>query len=246
MRSIDENTKLGEAFESRTELLLGKVGVARLKKAHVIVFGVGGVGGSCIEALVRAGVGRITIVDNDTVCNSNRNRQIIATVENVGCFKVDAMKRRILSINPEAQVYTFRTFFDKDTFDMFLWEEYDYIADAIDCVSSKILLAETAWKRNINIISCMGTGNKLDPTAFRVADINRTSVCPLAKVMRTELRKRGVKKLKTVFSAEEPVVKGAEHIGSVSFMPPVAGMIMAGEIIKELASGETETVYSVR
>ena len=240
MRPFNEEKKLGEDFASRTELLLGKDGVDALKNACVIVFGIGGVGGFTAEALARAGVGNIVLVDNDTVCESNRNRQIIATCDTVGRYKTEVMKERILSINPNCRVVEKALFFGQETFNEFDWENYDYVADAIDCVTSKILLAKTAEEKNIPIISSMGTGNKLDPTQFKVSDINKTTNCPLARVMRTELRKRGIKKLKTVWSPEEPVIKGTKVPGSVSFVPSVAGLIMAGEIIKDIVSNAAQ------
>ncbi len=236
MNPLDEKEKNNETFTSRTERLLGTSGVKALSKAHVIVFGIGGVGGFTVEALARAGVGTITVVDNDTVCNSNRNRQIIATVKTMGKLKTDVMRDRILEINPDCRVICKPLFFSSDTFNEFNWDEYDYIADAIDCVTSKILLAKTAEDRGIPIISSMGTGNKLDPTLFRVSDISKTSGCPLARVMRTELRKRGIKKLQVVWSPEEPVVRGTKTPGSVSFVPSVAGLIMAGEVVRRLGA----------
>lgn len=244
MRKDDRVEIQEESFCSRTEMLLGKDGVEALSNAHVIIFGIGGVGGYAAEALVRAGVGEITAVDSDTVCNSNRNRQIIATVDSVGRFKVDVMRERILSINPDAKVHTKQLFFGKDTIGEFDWKQYSYIADAIDCVTSKILLADISHETGTPLISCMGTGNKLDPTLLRVSDISKTSVCPLARVMRTELRKRGIKKLKTVWSPEEPVLKGTQIPGSVSFVPSVAGLIMAGEIIKDISRGGCITEFS--
>ncbi len=236
MNPLSDIEKQSECFTSRTEMLIGKDGVDVLKASHVAVFGIGGVGGFTAEALARAGVGRLTLIDSDTVCHSNLNRQIIAVKDTVGRFKTDVMKERILSINPDASVEEKRLFFGNETESAFNWSEIDYIADAIDCVTSKILLAELAEKHGIPIISCMGTGNKLDPTLFRVTDISKTSVCPLARVMRTELRKRGIKKLKAVWSPEEPVIKGGRTPGSISFVPSVAGLIMAGEIIKDITS----------
>ena len=238
MRPLEKDKKEIESFRSRTELLLGSKGVDALEKANVIVFGIGGVGGFTAEALVRAGVGNITLVDNDTVCESNRNRQIIALKSTVGRYKTEVMKERLLDINPCCSVTVKTLFFGEETSGEFYWEKYDYIADAIDCVTSKILLAKTADEKNIPIISSMGTGNKLDPTQFRVSDISKTTNCPLARVMRTELRRRGIKKLKTVWSPEEPVLKGTKTPGSVSFVPSVAGLIMAGEIIKDIVKSE--------
>lgn len=231
----------------RTELLLGKTAMGKLKNSRVAVFGVGGVGGYVVEALARAGVGKIDIIDNDTVSVSNINRQIIATCDSVGKLKVDVAKERILKINPEAQVRTHNTFYMPETSSAFDFNEYDYVVDAIDTVTAKISLVMQCEKANVPIISSMGTGNKLDPTAFEVSDIYKTSVCPLARVMRTELKKRGIKKLKVVYSKEIPlkpdissdeiIPEGKRQIpGSVSFVPAVAGLIIAGEVIKDLTS----------
>ncbi len=230
----------------RSELLLGEASTERLKNAKVIVFGVGGVGSYVVEALARAGVGTIAVVDDDTVALSNLNRQLIATVETVGEEKVKAAEKRILSINPDCNVIALKKLLTKDNIGEFSLDSYSYIVDAIDTVSAKIALAVYADSHGIPIISSMGTGNKLDPTAFEVSDIYKTSVCPLARVMRYELRKRGVKRLKVVYSKEEPlkplgygetdcVHQKRQTPGSVSFVPPVAGMIIAGEVIKSIA-----------
>lgn len=230
---------------SRTELLLGEASTERLKKAKVIVFGVGGVGSYAVEALARAGIGTITVVDNDEVAVSNINRQLIATACTVGRDKVDVARERILSISPDCCVTARKEFLTPDNILEFELESYDYIVDAIDTVTSKIALAVQAEKIGISLISSMGTGNKLDPTRFEVADIYKTSVCPLARVMRYELKKRGVKHLKVVYSKEEPIKcnvnreatpdKGRKcPPGSAPFVPPVAGMIMAGEVIKDI------------
>ena len=230
---------------SRTALLIGKEGVEKLNKSKVIVFGVGGVGGYTVEALARSGVGQIDVVDNDTVSFSNLNRQIIATVDTVGKDKVDVIKNRILSINPNATVNTHKVFYSPETANSFNLAEYDYVVDAIDSVTGKIELCMQAQKTNTPIISSMGAGNKLDPTAFEVTDIYKTSVCPLAKVMRRELKNRGVKKLKVVYSKEEPIKitdtqgieipEGKRQIpGSIAFVPSVVGLIIAGEVIKDL------------
>jgi len=228
---------------SRTALLLGDDAINTLSKARVAVFGAGGVGGYTIEALARAGVGAIDITDNDTVSESNINRQIIATVDTVGQYKVDVAEKRVKSINPDIKVTTFKTFFLPENSHEFDFSVYDYIIDAIDTVSGKIELAVKAADYNVPIISAMGAGNKLDPTAFEVTDIYKTSVCPLARVMRHELKKRGIKKMKVVYSKEEPQ-KPSEFAsdaqskkpvpGSVSFVPSVCGLIMAGEVIKDL------------
>ena len=228
---------------SRTELLVGKEAVERLKNSRVAVFGIGGVGGYTAEALARGGVGALDLIDNDTVSITNINRQIYATLSSVGEFKVDVAKKRIQDINPEIKVNTFKTFFTPETSAEFDFSKYDYVVDAIDTVSGKIELVLKAERENARIISSMGTGNKLDAAAFEVTDIYKTSVCPLARVMRYELKKRGVKKLKVIYSKEEPLVpllseeeQGSRRQipGSMSFVPPVAGLIMAGEVIKDL------------
>ena len=218
---------------SRTEALLGEWAMEKLKKARVAVFGIGGVGGHVVEALVRSGVGAVDIVDSDKVCLSNLNRQIIATESSIGKYKVDVMKERILDINPEAVVNVHKCFYLPETKDEFDFSQYSYVVDAVDTVTAKIQLVMEAAEAGVPIISSMGAGNKLDPTAFQVADIYKTSVCPLAKVMRRELKKRGIKKLKVVYSKEQPVVKNAVP-ASVAFVPSVAGLIIAGEVIKDL------------
>lgn len=227
----------------RTELLIGEEGIEKLHNSKVIVFGIGGVGSFVVEALTRAGVGNLILVDNDTVCISNLNRQIHATQATVGNVKVEAMKARILSINPNCNVEAKQEFITADNIQEIIPEDIDYVVDAIDTVTSKLALAEYCYKNDIKLIASMGTGNKMDPTQFRVTDVFKTKVCPLAKVMRTELRKRGVKKLKVVYSEEIPMVpnKGRavpsqkrQTPGSISFVPPVAGMIIGGEVIKDL------------
>ena len=222
---------------SRTEALLGEKAMERLKKARVAVFGIGGVGGHVVEALVRSGVGAVDIVDSDKVCLSNLNRQIIATESSIGKYKVDVMKERILDINPEAVVNVHKCFYLPETKDEFDFSQYSYVVDAVDTVTAKIQLVMEAAEAGVPIISSMGAGNKLDPTAFQVADIYKTSVCPLAKVMRRELKKRGIKKLKVVYSREQPVVKNAVP-ASVAFVPSVVGLIIAGEVIKDLAKAD--------
>ena len=223
----------------RTELLIGEVGIEKLQKAKVAIFGIGGVGSYVVEALARAGVGSFILVDNDDVAVSNINRQIIATYKTVGKAKVEVAKERILEINPNAEVKVYKEFFmpeSKDIFD----ETVSYIVDAIDTVTAKIELVIRADKLNIPIISSMGTDNKLDPTRFEVTDIYKTSVCPLAKVMRKELKARGIKKLKVVYSKEEPIKvdsknnEGKRIPASISFVPSVAGLIIAGEVIKDI------------
>lgn len=222
---------------SRTEALLGEQAMEKLKKARVAVFGIGGVGGHVVEALVRSGVGAVDIVDSDKVCLSNLNRQIIATESSIGKYKVDVMKERILDINPEAVVNVHKCFYLPEMKDEFDFSQYSYVVDAVDTVTAKIQLVMEAAEACVPIISSMGAGNKLDPTAFQVADIYKTSVCPLAKVMRRELKKRGIKKLKVVYSREQQVVKNAVP-ASVAFVPSVAGLIIAGEVIKDLAKAD--------
>lgn len=231
----------------RTELLLGKESMDRLASSRVAVFGVGGVGGYTVEALARSGVGTIDIIDNDTVSVSNINRQIIATVDTVGKLKVDVAKERILSINPDATVNAYPNFYTPETAHTFDFTKYDYVVDAIDTVTGKISLVMKANEAGVPIISSMGAGNKLDATAFEVTDIYKTSVCPLAKVMRKELKDRGIKKLKVVYSKEMPikpvvnpdveVVPGKRQTpGSISFVPSVVGLIVAGEVIKDIVN----------
>ena len=226
---------------ARSELLLGKDGFERLKRAHVAVFGVGGVGGHAAEALARCAVGKIDVIDPDTVSVSNINRQLVATESTVGRPKTDVIVERIRDVNPECAVVGIRKFYSSENAEEFELEKYDYIIDAIDTVSSKIELITRADKLGVKIISSMGTGNKLDPTAFTVDDIYKTSVCPLARIMRTELKKRGIKKLKVLYSKEEPIkavaeAKAGRHSpASISFVPSVAGLIIAGEVIKDIA-----------
>ena len=227
----------------RTELLLGEEAVEQLKKSHVAVFGVGGVGGYVVEALARTGVGTFDLIDRDTVSVSNINRQIIATHSTVGKVKVEVMKDRILEINPEAKVNIHKCFFLPENAWEFDFSRYSYVVDAVDTVTAKIELVMQARKAGVPIISSMGAGNKLDPTKFEVTDIYKTSVCPLAKVMRKELKKRGVKNLKVVYSTEKALQPGVDLSGeegrravpgSVAFVPSVAGLIAAGEVIKDL------------
>lgn len=246
---------------SRTELLLGKENMNRLSEARVAVFGIGGVGGYTVEALVRSGIGAIDLIDDDKVCLTNLNRQIIATRETVGKYKVDVMKERILDINPECKVEVHKCFYLPETKNQFDFSQYSYIVDAVDTVTAKIQLVMEAKEHQVPIISSMGAGNKLDPAAFEVADIYKTSVCPLAKVMRRELRKRGVDHLKVVYSKEEArqliedmAISCREHCvcppgtahkctqrraipGSIAFVPSVVGLIIAGEVVKDLSEG---------
>ncbi|MBO5262604.1 MAG: tRNA threonylcarbamoyladenosine dehydratase [Clostridia bacterium] len=230
---------------SRTEMLLGKEAVELLKTKRVIVFGVGGVGGYTCEALARSGVGQIDLVDNDTVSLSNINRQIIDLHSTVGRYKVDVMKERIFDINPEIKVNSINMFFVPENSGAFDLSKYDYVIDAIDTVSGKIELAVLSQRAGVPIISSMGAGNKLDPCAFKVSDIYKTSVCPLARVMRTELKKRGIKKLKVVYSEEKPISReidekerGKRTPASIAFVPSVVGLIVASEVIKDLISND--------
>lgn len=255
---------------SRTELLIGKENLERLARARVAVFGVGGVGGYVVEALARSGIGTLDLIDSDKVVLSNLNRQIIATHDTVGRYKVDVARERVLSINPQAAVHVHRVFYLPETAAQFDFASYDYVVDAIDTVTGKLMLAEQAQKSGTPIISSMGAGNKMDASAFEVADIYETSVCPLAKVMRRELKKRGIKKLKVVYSKEMPLTPMAEEDvcgqkpesesggsgtgdvsysegtekaagsrrrqtpGSMAFVPSVAGLIIAGEVVRDL------------
>ncbi len=237
---------------SRTQLLLGEEAMVKLKNSHIAVFGVGGVGGFAVEALVRSSVGTIDIFDNDTVSLTNINRQIIALHDTVGQNKVDVMKSRALAINPQLKINAHNCFFMPDNADNYDFAAYDYIIDAIDTVKGKIEIITRADKAGVPVISCMGAGNKLDPTRFEVADIYKTSVCPLARVMRRELKNRGIKKLKVVYSKEEPILPAdpagrkeeaaSENTqrrsvpGSIAFVPSVAGLIAAGEVIKDLVN----------
>ncbi len=243
---------------SRTQLLIGKEGIEKLASSRVAVFGIGGVGGYVCEALVRSGVRKFDLIDDDKVCLTNLNRQIIATRKTIGKYKTEVMAERMREINPDVDVRTHKCFFLPENEDEFPFEEYDYIVDAVDTVTAKLTLVTKAQSLNIPIISSMGAGNKLDPTAFKVSDIYKTKMCPLAKVMRIECRKRKIKKLKVVYSEEKPIrpledmsiscrahcicPPGAKHKcterrdipGSVAFVPSVVGLIIAGEVIKDL------------
>ncbi len=254
---------------SRTQLLLGQPAMKTLAESRVAVFGVGGVGGYVCEALVRSGVGAFDLIDDDKVCLTNLNRQIIATRKTVGKYKTDVMKERMLEINPDVKVTVHKCFFLPENANEFPFEEYDYIVDAVDTVTAKIELVMKAKEVGVPIISSMGAGNKLDASAFRVADIYKTKMCPLAKVMRRELKKRGVKKLKVVYSEEKPTrpledmsiscrtncicPPGAKHKcterrdipGSVAFVPSVAGLIIAGEIVKDLTANDPREIKSL-
>ena len=245
---------------SRTEMLIGTEGLNKLKKSRVAIFGIGGVGSFAAEGLARSGVGSLVLIDSDYVDITNINRQIHSATSTIGRPKVEVMKERILDINPEAEVLTYQKFIDVGNISQMISDDYDYIVDAIDTVPSKIELITEAKKRGVPIISSMGAGNKLDPTRFRVDDIYRTSVCPLAKVIRKELRNRGIQSLKVVYSTEQPIKaigriestagleqgpEGAQYRkktfpGSISFVPSVAGLIIAGEVIKDLLGIKTE------
>lgn len=248
---------------ARTEILLGHEAMERLARARVAVFGIGGVGGYVCEALSRSGVGALDLIDDDKVCLTNLNRQIIATHKTLGRYKTEVMRERILEINPAVEVHTHQCFFLPENAEQFPFAEYDYVVDAVDTVTAKIELVMRAQAIGVPIISSMGAGNKLDPAAFRVSDIYETKVCPLARVMRRELKKRGVEHLKVVYSEEEPIISVGENMadeadggdgrkngcgdgtvrdtarrqtpGSVAFVPSVAGLIIAGEVVKDLA-----------
>ena len=231
----------------RTAMLLGEEAVDKLQKARVAIFGIGGVGGYTLEALARAGIGQLDLIDSDTVSRSNINRQILATQSTVGMPKVEAGKKRVLDINPDCVVRTWEIFYTPETADQFDFTRYDYIVDAIDTVTGKLMLIQRAHECGTPIISCMGTGNKLDASAFEVSDISKTTMCPLARIVRKELGKRGIKHLKVVYSKEEALspsgweeeakALGKRQIpGSVSFVPGAAGLILAGEVIKDLAA----------
>ena len=230
----------------RTQMLLGTEALERLQKARVAVFGIGGVGGYTVEALARSGIGQLDLIDSDTVSISNINRQILATHSTVGMPKVEAARQRILDINPDCIVRTYQIFYTSETADQFDFSRYDYIVDAIDTVTGKLQLVQRATEAGTPIICCMGTGNKLDASAFAVSDISKTSMCPLARIMRKELGKRGIKHLKVVYSQEEALsptgweeeaaALGKRQIpGSVAFVPGAAGLILAGEVIKDIA-----------
>ena len=245
---------------SRTQLLLGQEGMEKLFQARVAVFGIGGVGGYTVEALARSGVGTLDLIDDDRICLTNLNRQIFATHKTVGQYKVDIAQQRILEINPKAVVHTYKTFYAPQTAELFDFSQYDYVVDAIDTVTGKLELVEQAEKAGVPIISSMGAGNKMDPTACEVADIYETSVCPLARVMRKELKKRGIKKLKVVYSKEPPMTpiddlaiscrtncvcppgtarkctQRRQVPGSNAFVPSVVGLIIAGEVVKDLTA----------
>ena len=239
---------------SRTRLLLGDDAMEKLKNARVAVFGIGGVGGYVVEALARSGVGALDLIDHDTVSETNINRQILATRHTIGMDKVTAAEQRVKSIDPAIRVTARKCFFLPETADQFDFSEFTYVVDAIDTVTGKLMLVEAAKKANVPIISSMGTGNKLDPTAFRVADISQTSVCPLARIIRKECKKRGIGKLKVVYSTEDPIQCVPEDLselpegrnalpGSVCFVPAAAGMVIAGEVIKDIIQQPTNPCH---
>jgi len=231
---------------SRTQLLLGEDAMEKLSKATVAVFGLGGVGGYTVEALARSGIGALELIDHDTVSLTNINRQILATHSTVGMDKVEAARRRVLDINPGIRVCVRKEFFGPNTADGFDFSKYDYVVDAIDTVTGKLALVQAAQAANTPILCCLGTGNKLDPSKFQIADISKTSVCPLARIMRKECAKRGIRHLKVLFSTEDPIATDPAAIseelpegrralpGSVAFVPSVAGLMIAGEVIKDL------------
>ena len=243
---------------SRTELLIGKEALDKLRDSKVVVFGIGGVGGYTVEALARSGVGRLVLVDDDTVCLTNINRQIHATYDTLGQPKVEAAKERVLKINPKCIVTTYQTFVTPENLPEIMEEDIDYVVEALDTITTKIAIVLFCQEKNIKIISCMGTGNKLDPTKFRIADLYETKICPLARVMRYELRKRGVESLKVLYSEEVPLHPKEDEVitckngcictggstgkcalkrqipASISFVPPVAGLIIGGEVIRDI------------
>lgn len=225
-----------EYWNSRTELLIGKENTEKISKSKIIIYGIGGVGSYVVEGLVRAGVENIVLVDNDVISPSNINRQIHATISNIGKLKVECMKERILSINPKAKVETYVPQNMEIEEELLINNTINYVVDSVDTVSTKLKLIQRAKEQNVPIISCMGTGNKLDPTKFEISDIYITSVCPLAKVIRKELRKRNIKDLKVLYSKEEPIKheKESRTPASISFVPSVAGMIIAGEVVKDI------------
>lgn len=238
---------------SRTQMLFGREGMEKLFSSRVAIFGIGGVGGYTVEALARSGIGALDLIDPDVICSSNLNRQIIALHSTVGQYKVDAARERILDINPDIRVNCFKTFFLPDTADQFCFGDYDYVVDAIDTVTGKLALAECAYRAGVPIISSMGAGNKVDAASFEVADIYETSVCPLAKVMRRELKKRNIPKLKVVYSKEKALTPIAEEgaadgkkegrrqtPGSAAFVPSVAGLIIAGEVVRDILDFSVE------
>ena len=256
MEQSDRKAKIVQEKDhwySRTEVLVGHSGIEKLKSARVAVFGIGGVGGHVVEALARSGVGTLDLVDHDTVSLTNLNRQIVALHSTLGKYKVEVMRDRVLDINPEAKVVVHKCFYLPETAECFDFSQYDYVVDCIDTVTGKLQLIESAKKAGVPVISSMGAGNKLNPVGFEVTDISKTSVCPLAKVMRRELKKRNITKVKVVYSKEEPQeakiqTKEQEEVsqnnprktvpGSCAFVPSVAGLILAGEVVKDIVERE--------
>ncbi len=224
-----------EVWTNRTEILIGKEGIEKLKKAKIAVYGMGGVGSFVVEGLARSGVGHIVLIDNDVISLTNINRQIHANHQTIGKRKIDVMKKRILEINPELKVDTYMVQDLQEGEETLIDTSFSYIVDAVDTVKTKLNLIEKASKEKVPMISCMGTGNKLDPTQLEVTDIKNTSVCPLARVIRKELKKRNINQLKVLYSKEEPIgQKGQKQVGSISFVPSIAGLMIAGEIVKEM------------
>lgn len=234
--SLERNeNKMEETWNSRTEQLIGKEAIEKLRQAKVIVYGIGGVGSFVVEGLVRAGVGNIVLVDPDSISITNFNRQIHATYSTIGKRKIDVMKQRILDINPELKVDTYMPQEILEGEESLINSSFSYIIDSVDTVSTKLKLIQKAKEEQVPILSCMGTGNKLDPTQFEITDIKKTSVCPLAKVIRKELKKRGINSLKVLYSKEEPIkTKKQEVVASISFVPSIAGLMIAGEVIKDI------------
>lgn len=227
-----------EDIYQRTEIVIGKEGVNKLKNSKVCICGVGGVGSYAIEALARIGVGGLTVIDKDVVDITNINRQIIATMENIGKPKVTVIKERINSINPNIIVQSIETFLDESNISEYITEDFDYVIDAIDSINSKVELIKYCTKNNINVISSMGMANKLEPLMIKVSDIYKTSVCPLAKIMRKKLKENGIKKLKVVYTEEIPIKNDTNVLGSVSFVPSVAGLVIASEVVKDILKEE--------
>lgn len=231
-------------MQERCVPLLGSIALEKLRHSHICIFGVGGVGGFVCEGLARMGVGEFTIVDYDTVCLSNVNRQIIALHSTLGRKKTEVMRERILDINPETAVHTVDCFVGKDTIELFDFRKFTYVIDCVDNVTAKLCIIAKAKQYDVPVISSMGTGNKLNPLLFRIADISKTSVCPLARVIRLELRKRGIQNVKVLFSTEEPI-KGSAFVASVSFVPSVAGLLIAGEVVRDIAAS-TVSLYDTK
>ncbi len=224
-----------EAWTNRTEILIGKEAIEKLKKAKIAVYGIGGVGSFVVEGLARSGVGHIVLIDKDIISITNINRQIHANHKNIGKRKTEVMKQRILEINPELKVETYMTENFQEGEEMLIDRSFSYIVDAVDTVKTKLKLIEKANKEKVPILSCMGTGNKLDPSKFQIADVKDTSICPLARVIRKELKKRNIDQLKVLYSKEEPIRQNKqEQVGSISFVPSVAGLMIAGEVVKDI------------